>query len=123
MATSGAGYARSAKNNEISQVLPSVDERVDYWCGQWASWCRRDDTKLGYPDKSVGFSTGGESQRWDDYAEQEEESLWVRNCLIMDALIEDLSNAQKTAIRQVYLGELVVFRFNRLFELLELASD
>ncbi len=47
----------------------------------------------------------------------------MRNCMAMDALIEGLSAAQRQAVRQVYLGELVVFRFNRLADLLSQAAD
>lgn len=83
----------------------SLDEDVNYWLTQWAKWSRKDDHKLGYPKKSVLLSSGGASQRWDDWAESEEQSLHERNCGIMNTLINDLPDLQAAAVRATYLNE------------------
>ena len=83
---------------------------------------RHPGIRLGYPSSSI-FSTGGESQRWSDWAEDEEERIWKRSVKAMDAAINDLPPSQRIAICHTYLGQTAQFPRDNLFELLELASE
>lgn len=102
--------------------LPQLPERVDFWCGEWAKYMRHSGIRLGYPGAALCFSNGGESQRWSDWADDEEERIWKRNVRAMDTCIEDLVPAQRIAVHHVYLGQTAQFPRNNLFELLEAAA-
>jgi hypothetical protein len=102
---------------------PQIPERVDYWLGQWARYMRHDGTRHGYPTSSLGLMGGGESQRWADWADDEEWRIWVRNVKAMDAAINDLPGSQRVAICHVYLGQVAQFPRDNLMELMEAASN
>lgn len=103
--------------------LPQIHERVDYWLNQWARFMRHPGIRLGYPNASLIFANGGESQRWADWADDEEERIWKRSVKAMDAAINDLAPAQRIAIHHTYLGVTAQFPRDNLFELLEQAAS
>lgn len=102
---------------------PKIPERVDYWLTQWARYMHHSGIRLGYPASSPGLSSGGESQRWADWADEEEERIWKRNVRAMDACIQDLPPAQRVAVHHVYLGQTAQFPRGNLYELLEEAAQ
>ena len=97
---------------------------IDHHLRQWARWCRIDDTNLGYPKRSLCFIGGGESQRWDDYIEDHEQSEFERSARCMDAIITDLKAYEQQVLRAVYLGEHpAVLRRPRLADILDRIAD
>lgn len=103
----------------LYELLP---ERVDHWLLQWGRYMRHEGSRLGYPHKSLCFSTGGESQRWDNWAEDEETKGWQRNVVSMNVLINDLPPAQRLAVNHVYLGTTVKFPRDNLIDLIQMAA-
>ena len=63
----------------------------------WALWSNQQNTRLSYPQKSVGFSTGG-INCWDDLADQVDS--WL--CNAIDASIHDLLILETATIYTVY---------------------
>ena len=61
----------------------------------WARWMKRDSHRLGYPSKSSYFSTGGEStsEVFEDMVSKSD----MENIKIVDAVIDGLPKAQRTA--------------------------
>lgn len=108
------------KQEDLYNLLP---ERVDHWLTQWARFMRHPGLRLGYPVKALSFSGGGESQRWADWAEDEESKIWKRNVVAMSALIEDLVPAQRIAVNHVYLGMTARFERNNLIDLIQSAAE
>lgn len=106
--------------------LPTIHERVDFWCSEWARWMRSkpaDEMELGFPPRVKPWIGGGESQRTADHEQTQYEQIWQYNCATMDKLIGDLSPAQCCAVRNIYAGDCWRFpRENRL-ELVEDASQ
>ena len=105
------------------QTAELIDQRVDYWLIQWARWIRQYRPNLGYPTRSPGLITGGESQRWDDYDEDSTRDAWQTNCEALDTLIADLPPSQGAAIRSVYIGEVWRFPRHNMLAQLEHAAD
>jgi len=68
----------------------------------WARWMKRDGHRLGYPSKSSYFSTGGEStsEVFEDMVSKSD----MENIKIVDAVIDGLPKAQRTAINYRFLG-------------------
>lgn len=68
---------------------------------QWARWMRQDDHGLGYPKKSIGMSSGGESSygAFDEMIEQSE----LANVKVVDTVIHDLDPEQRKAIYARFL--------------------
>jgi hypothetical protein len=62
----------------------------------WIKWMRRDNDQLGYPKKSLMFSTGGSvnSEAFDDMCDAVDE----KNCEIMNSIINDLDRGEREAI-------------------------
>lgn len=111
----------------MADEIPEIHPRVDFWLNLWARSCRpkaSDLARLGFPDHSQPFIGGGESQRAEDWDDDEWRKTVARNCKAMDALIADLPPAQCAAVRNVYAGE-NFFRYprNNLCALLESASN
>ena len=81
--------------------------RVEWHLDNWRRWKRTGGHQGAYGHCAVGLSSGGNSQDFDDMAEQSD-----RRCAgIVDTLIDDLSPAQSCAIYAEYLHS--VFRFPR----------
>lgn len=102
-------------------VEPQIPARVDYWLTQWARYMRHPGMRLGYPARSLCFTGGGESQRWADWADDEEERIWLRSVRAVDAAIADLTPDQRMAVCHVYLGQ--VTALENIFGLLESAAQ
>ena len=68
----------------------------------WARWMKSDNHKLGYPSKSVGLSSGGEStsEAFEDMCSAQDMS----NIRTLHAIIHSLEKGQQEAIYAKYLG-------------------
>jgi hypothetical protein len=68
----------------------------------WALWMKSDNHKLGYPSKSIGMSSGGEStsEVFEDMCSAQDMS----NIRTIDAIIHSLPKEQQNAIYAKYLG-------------------
>jgi len=68
----------------------------------WARWMKSDNHKLGYPSKSVGLSSGGEStsEAFQDMCSAQDMS----NIRTIHAIIHSLEKGQQDAIYAKYLG-------------------
>ena len=84
---------------------------------------RSEPVRLGYPHKCTGLKSGGEDRRTDSWLEDEEQTIRIRNCEAMDALIGDLAPAQCCAIRHIYAGDVWRFPRDNKFELIEKAAS
>ena len=67
----------------------------------WALWMKSDNHKLGYPSKSIGMSSGGEStsEVFEDMCSAQDMS----NIRTIDAIIHSLPKEQQNAIYAKYL--------------------
>ena len=68
----------------------------------WALWMKTDNHKLGYPSKSIGMSSGGEStsEAFEEMCSAQDMS----NIRTIDAIIHSLDKTQQDAIYAKYLG-------------------
>lgn len=69
---------------------------------KWKLYMRSDNHRLGYPSKSLGISSGGESS-YDAFDEMYEE-VESNNVKTVDAVIHSLPEDQKQAIYARYLN-------------------
>lgn len=80
----------------------------------WKLYMKSDNHKLGYPSKSLGMSSGGEST--EDEFEHMLSAMDLSNVRIIDTIIHDLIPQQQEAIYARYLGAkkkpLYEFHFN-----------
>jgi len=67
----------------------------------WALWMKSDNHKLGYPSKSIGMSSGGEStsEAFEEMCSAQDMS----NLRTIDAIIHSLDKPQQDAIYTRYL--------------------
>ena len=77
-------------------------ERLLSILDDWALWMKSDNHKLGYPSKSIGMSSGGESTR-ESFAEMCS-AQDMSNIRTIDAIIHSLPKEQQDAIYAKYLG-------------------
>ena len=77
----------------------------------WSSWMKKDNHRLGYPNKTSYFSTGGEStsEVFNDMVSQSDSE----NVKIINSIIDDLPNPQKVCIYYEYLGGLKPLFYER----------
>ena len=68
----------------------------------WAKWMKSDNHKLGYPSKSIGMSSGGESTS--EVFEEMCSAQDMSNVRTIDAIIHSLDSSQQQAIYAKYLG-------------------
>ena len=68
----------------------------------WALWMKTDNHKLGYPSKSIGMSSGGEStsQSFEEMCSSQDMS----NVRTIHAIVHSLEQGQQEAIYAKYLG-------------------
>jgi hypothetical protein len=92
--------------------------RIDYNLATWKEWMQADNNKLGYPAKSLIVVGSGS---WD--TEAEEHSIDIRVAMAMDAIINDLTLAQRGAIWHIWLGSVIRFPRNNLDELYKQARS
>ena len=78
----------------IDRLLQILDD--------WKLYMRSDNHKLGYPSKSLGMSSGGEST--EDEFESMLSAMDLSNVRIIDAIIHGLPKEQQDAIYSKYLG-------------------
>jgi len=75
---------------------------------EWADWQRGYRMRIGYPERSPGFATGGGVVTRDTSDEQADDAANQR-CDIIDRCVDDLREpAQRAAIHHCYLHS--VFR-------------
>lgn len=67
----------------------------------WALWMKSDNHKLGYPSKSIGMSSGGESTR-ESFSEMCS-AQDMSNLRTIDAIIHSLPKEQQNAVYARYL--------------------
>jgi hypothetical protein len=77
-------------------------DRLQSILSDWALYMKSDNHKLGYPSKSLGLSSGGESTS--DEFENMLSAMDLSNVRIIDAIIHDLIPQQQDAIYARYLG-------------------
>ena len=68
----------------------------------WALWMKHDTHKLGYPSKSIGMSSGGESTS--EVFEEMCSAQDMSNIRTIHAIIHSLEQGQQDAIYAKYLG-------------------
>ena len=68
----------------------------------WSLWMKSDNHKLGYPSKSIGLSSGGESTS--EVFEEMCSAQDMANIRTIDAIIMSLPVDQQNAIYARYLG-------------------
>ena len=68
----------------------------------WARWMKSDNHKLGYPSKSIGMSSGGESTS--EVFEEMCSAQDMSNIRTIHAIIHSLEKGQQDAIYTKYLG-------------------
>jgi hypothetical protein len=68
----------------------------------WALWMKSDNHKLGYPTKSLGLSSGGESTS--EVFEEMCSAQDMSNVRTLHAIIHSLEKKQQEAIYARYLG-------------------
>ncbi len=75
-------------------------ERVKYYLEMWTDYMKHgNSSKLGFSNKSVGFSTGG-AHSFDDLTED----MDVQQVLIVDSVIDDLPKEMKDSVYANHLG-------------------
>lgn len=79
---------------QINRLLELLDK--------WKLFMRSDNHKLGYPSKSLGMSSGGESSY--DAFDEMYENVEFDNIRTVDAVIHSLPKDQKDAIYARYLN-------------------
>jgi len=77
-------------------------ERLLSILDDWALWMKSDNHKLGYPSKSIGMSSGGESTS--DAFEEMCSAQDMSNVRTLHAIIHSLEKPQQDAIYTKYLG-------------------
>lgn len=110
----------------MNEDIPIIHHRVDFWLNEWARSLRvkpADMAELDFPTRCKPFIGGGESQRADDFADEQWRHVRIANCATMDALIESLPQAQGCAIKHVYAGDCFRFPRDNLFPLLVTATN
>ena len=68
----------------------------------WALWMKSDNHRLGYPSKSIGMSSGGESTS-ESFAEMCS-AQDMSNIRTIHAIVHSLEQGQQDAIYAKYLG-------------------
>lgn len=77
--------------------------RLMYLLDIWQEWMKKDNTKLGYPKKSLGMISGGysNSENFDEMLESAE----LEDIRLVDTCIDELEPTQRAAIYHRYLGD------------------
>lgn len=76
-------------------------ERLLSIMDDWSVWMKSDNHKLGYPTKSIGMSSGGESTR-ESFSEMCS-AQDMSNIRTIDAIIHSLPKEQQDAVYARYL--------------------
>ena len=93
-------------------------DRLKQILDDWALWHKAPSTRLGYPSKSLGMISGGESTS--DAFEEMLSEMDLTNVRTIDAIISSLPKDQKDA---VYARYLKTSKYNDYEYQLELAFD
>ena len=78
-----------------------TQDRLEWHLENWATWMKRSFNRLGYPSKSLCFSSGGSSGA-DEFEVMCEDSD-TRSASIVDKVIDSISMPQRTAINHHWL--------------------
>jgi len=76
-------------------------DRLKQILDDWALWMQAPSTKLGYPSRSLGMVSGGESTS--DAFEDMVSDMDMENVRTIDAIIHSLPQDQKEAVYARYL--------------------
>jgi len=76
-------------------------ERLMVLLEDWSVWMKKDNHRLGYPSKSLGMASGGESS---DAFEDMVGEADSKNIKTMNAIIHSLDKEQRDAIYARWLG-------------------
>jgi hypothetical protein len=75
-------------------------QRVQYYLSLWTDYMKHGNSnKLGYSNKSVGFSTGGVNS-FEDLTDD----MDVQQVLIVDSVIDDLPKEMRESVYATHLG-------------------
>lgn len=96
-------------------------ERVKYHLEMWTDYMKHGNNKLGFSNKSVGFSTGG-AHSFEDLTDD----MDVQQVLIVDSVIDDLPKDLRESVYATHLGNktnmtLMAIAYNYQSALAELA--
>lgn len=93
-------------------------DRLKQILDDWALWMKLPSNKLGYPSKSLGMVSGGESTS--DAFEDMVSDMDMNNVRTIDAIIHSLPQSQQQAIYARYLNSYKGYNYE---EFLALAFD
>ena len=103
-----------------ASMLMRVTDYLEIHLLNWAMWMHRDIGVRGYPAKSLGISTGGASEEFDNMLEDEEKRI----ARITDTVINNITEAhpaQGNAIHHAYLH--AVYRFSERYPYEQALAD
>ena len=80
-------------------------DRLESFLLDWSRWMRSGETVAGLPRASIGMSSGGASEHFDDMIDRVDRHI----ASVTNTVIEDLPAAQQCALHHAYLH--AVFRF------------
>jgi hypothetical protein len=81
----------------------------------WALWMQQPNSKLGFPSKSIGLSSGGAST--EDSFNELISIQDTNNIRILDTIIHNLPQEQQDALYHCYLNAKKPFAFEYKYEL------
>jgi hypothetical protein len=74
-------------------------DRVKYYLEMWTDYMKHTGNKLGYGNKSIGFSSGGINS-FEDLTDD----MDVQQVLIVDSVIDDLPKDLRESVYATHLG-------------------
>lgn len=75
------------------------EARLEFHFDNWRRWMRRDSVGDGYPSKAAGCVGGGYSRTFDEMVDDAD----IRVAQIVDALVNSLTYAERSAVCHKYL--------------------
>lgn len=91
----------------MRDVITANETKVKEYLTEWAEWMKADNTKLGYPSKSLMLSSGGASTSFEDMCEVLDNTI----SKAIDAILEGVTISQRLAVHHYHLG--AVWRSSR----------
>ena len=91
----------------MRDTITANETKVKEYLTEWAEWMKADNTKLGYPSKSLMLSSGGASTSFDDMCEVLDNTI----SKAIDAILEGVTISQRLAVHHYHLG--AVWRSSR----------
>ena len=91
----------------MKDTITANETKVKEYLTEWAEWMKADNTKLGYPSKSLMLSSGGASTSFEDMCEVLDNTI----SKAIDAILEGVTISQRLAVHHYHLG--AVWRSSR----------